>query len=109
MGSKIMAQQAIALNRVEKELPSAAIIGKLDDIELQEIIERVTKSMKNSEGKCSEDLPRCGLLGLDKQLRSNRGVLKVETAKKVQLEQQIMQEKCKLKEILNILDYTVVQ
>ena len=39
------------------------------------------------------------LLGLDKQLRSIRGLLKVEVAKKVQLEAHIKQEKCKLKRI----------
>ena len=33
------------------------------------------------------------LLGLDKQLRSIRGSLKVEVAKKVQLEESIMQER----------------
>ena len=94
VGSKIMAQQAIALNRVEKELPSAANIGKLDNIELQEITDRATKSMENLiwqlEGKSSKDLPIHKLLGLDKQLRSIRGALKRETVKKVQLEQHIM-------------------
>ena len=45
VGSKIMAQQVITLNRVEEELPSIADISKSDDIELQEITERVTKSM----------------------------------------------------------------
>ena len=38
------------------------------------------------------------LLGLDKQLRSIRGSLKVEVAKKVQLEKHIKKENCKLKE-----------
>ena len=36
------------------------------------------------------------LLGLDKQLRSFRGLLKVEVAKKVQLEEHIKKEKQKL-------------
>ena len=39
------------------------------------------------------------LLGLDKQLRSIRGLLKVEVAKKVQLEEHIRKEKCKLERI----------
>ena len=39
------------------------------------------------------------LLGLDKQLRSNRGSLKVEVAKKVQLEENVEKEKCKLEEL----------
>ena len=38
------------------------------------------------------------LLGLDKQLRSIRGLLKVEVAKKVQLEEHIKKEHCKLEE-----------
>ena len=38
------------------------------------------------------------LLGVDRQLRSIRGSLKVEVAKKVQLEESIKKEKCKLEE-----------
>ena len=38
------------------------------------------------------------LLGLDTQLRSIRGSLKVEVAKKVQLEERIAEHHCKLKE-----------
>ena len=76
-------------------------------------MERVETSIENLitqlEGGSSEDLPMRELLGLDKQLRSIRGMLKVETAKKVQLEQYIMQEMCKPEEICNILDYTNVQ
>ena len=37
------------------------------------------------EGESSEDLPLHELLDLDKQLRSVKGSLKVEVAKKVQL------------------------
>ena len=37
--------------------------------------------------------PLCELLGLDKQLRSIRGSLKVEVAKKVQLEEHITKER----------------
>ena len=39
------------------------------------------------------------LLGLDKQLRSIRGSLKVEAAKKVQLEENIKKEHRKLEEL----------
>ena len=49
----------------------------------------------------TEDLfkhPLRELLGLDKQLRSIRGSLKVEVAKKVQLEEHITKEKQKLEE-----------
>ena len=44
-------------------------------------------------------LPMHKLLGLDKQLRSIRGSLKVEVAKKVQLEESIKKEKLKLEEL----------
>ena len=44
-------------------------------------------------------LPMCELLGLGKQLRSIRGSLKVEVAKKVQLEESIEKEKRKLEEL----------
>ena len=46
-----------------------------------------------------ETLPMRELLQLDKQLRSMRGSLKVEVAKKVQSEENIKKEKCKLKEL----------
>ena len=77
------------LNRAEEELPSESDIAKADDIELQEIMENASRSIENLnqqfEGNC-EDLPMHELLGLDKQLRSIRGSLKVEVAKKVELE-----------------------
>ena len=49
----------------------------------------------------TEDLfehPLCELLGLDKQLRSIRGSLKVEVAKKVEWEEHITKEHRKLEE-----------
>ena len=57
------------------------------------------------EGESPEDFPMCELPGLDKQLRSIRGSFKVEVAKKVQLEQCIEREKCKLTEIRDNLEY----
>ena len=42
------------------------------------------------EGESSEDLLIRELLGLDKQLRSIRGSLRVEVAEKVQLEERIL-------------------
>ena len=96
-------QQAAALNKAKEELPSMSDIAKVDDIELQEIMENASRSMENLiqqlEGESSEDLPMRELLGLDKQLRSIRGSLKVEVAKKVQLEESIKKEKHKLEEI----------
>ena len=73
------------LDLLEKqaELPSSSEIAKADTIELEEIV------------KSTEDLleyPLRELLGLDKQLRSIRGSLKVEVAKKVELEERITKE-----------------
>ena len=47
MSIKIRAQQIIALNNMEEELPSAADIGKSDDIVLQEILEKIMKGMED--------------------------------------------------------------
>ena len=93
---KVTAQQAVMLNRVEKELPSASDVAKADDIEFQEIAKSMEDLMARFKGQ--ETLPMCELLELDKQLRGIRGSLKVEVAKKVQLEESIKKEKCKLEE-----------
>ena len=92
---EVTAEQAVMLNRVEEELPSASEVAKADDIELQEIV----KSTEDSIAQGQETLPMCELLGLDKQLRSINGLLKVEVAKRVQLEESIKREKCKLEEL----------
>ena len=95
--SKLTARQAVMLNKVKEELPSASDITKVDDIELPEIAEKASKSMEDlifqiSNRSQMDDLlehPSRELLGLDKQLRIIRGLLKVEAAKKVQLEENI--------------------
>ena len=88
------------LNKAEEELPSMSDIAKATDIELQEITENASKSMENLNQQLeAEDLPMRELLGLDKQLRSIRGSLKVEVAKKVQLEESIKKENRKLEEL----------
>ena len=100
---KLTAWQATMLNRVEEELPSASDITKVDDIELQEIaknMEDLNSQIKNDQSQ-TDDLfehPLRELLGFNKQLRSIRGSLKVEVAKKVQLEECIKKENRKLKE-----------
>ena len=59
----------------------------MDDIELQEIAEKalgIISQIKDVQTN-TDDLfehPLCELIGLDKQLRSIRGSLKVEVAKK---------------------------
>ena len=98
---KITAQQAVTLNKSAEELPFESDIAGADDIELQEIAEKASKSTEdlisqlNDQQSQTDDLfehPLRELLGLDKHLRSIRGSLKVEVTKKVQLEEHIKKE-----------------
>ena len=90
---KVTAWQAVMLNKAAEELPSESDITMVDDIELQEIAEKasgIISQIKDVQTD-TDDLfehPLGELLGLDKQLRSIRGSLKVEVVKKVQLEEQ---------------------
>ena len=99
----ITAWQAVMLNKAAKELPSESDITKADDIELQEIAEKtpgIISQIKDVQTD-TEDLfehPLRELLGLDKQLRTVRGSLKVEVAKMVELEEHITKERRKLEE-----------
>ena len=99
----ITAHQAVMLNKAAEELPSESDITKVDDIELQEIAEKasgIISQIKDVQTD-TEDLfvsPLGELLGLDKQLRTIRGSLKVEVAKKVELEEHITKERQKLEE-----------
>ena len=98
---KVTARQAVMLNKAAEELPSESDITKADDIELQEIVEKasgIISQIKDVQTD-TEDLLEHHLrelLGLDKQLRSIRGSLKVEVAKKVQLDGHREMEKIKL-------------
>ena len=100
---RITAWQALMLNKAAEELPSESDITRADDIELQEIAEKasgIISQIKDVQTD-TEDLfehPLRELLGLDKQLRSIRGSLKVEVAKKVELEEHITKEHRKLEE-----------
>ena len=100
---KVTARQAVMLNKAAEELPSASDITGADDIELQEIAEKASdiisqiKDVQTDTDELSEH-PLRELLGLDTQLRSIRGSLKVEVAKKVQLEECIAKERRRLKE-----------
>ena len=103
---KVTAEQVAMLNKVEEELPSVSDVDKAGDIELQEIVkstENFISQMSQTENsfKGEEMLPMRELLGLDKQLRSIRGSLKVEATKKVQLEENIKKEHRKLEEFLD--------
>ena len=85
---KVTARQTVMLNKAAKELPSESDIIRADDIELQEIVEKasgIISQIKDVQTD-TEDLfehPLRELLGLDKQLRSIRGSLKVEVAKRL--------------------------
>ena len=100
---KVTAWQAVMLNKAAEELPYESHITGADDIELQEIAEKplgIISQIKDVQTD-TEDLfehPLCELSGLDKQLRSIRGSLKVEVAKKVELEEYIAKERRKLEE-----------
>ena len=82
------------LNKAAEELPSESDITKADDTELQEIAEKalgIISQIKDVQTD-TDDLfehPLHKLLSLDKQLRTIRGSLKVEVARKVQLEEHI--------------------
>ena len=99
------------LNKAAEELPSESDITGADDIELQEIAEKalgIISQIKDVETD-TENLfenPLRELLGLDKQLRTIRGSLKVEVAKKVELEGHIEMEKIRLGEIQDDPRYT---
>ena len=125
---RITARQAVMLNKAAEELPSdhsilecynlfsgvelsmrsffvisESDITMVDDIELQEIVEKasgIISQIKDVQTDTDDLLenPLHKLLGLDKQLRTIRGSLKVEVAKKVQLEEHITKEHQKLEE-----------
>ena len=94
---RITAQQAVMLNKAAEELPSESDITRADDIELQEIAGKasgIISQIKDVQTDTDElfEHPLCKLLGLDKQLRSIRGSLKVEVAKTVELEEHVAKE-----------------
>ena len=103
---KLTAQQAVMLNKAAEELPSESDITRADDVELQEIAKKVSKSTEdlifqiNNHSQTDKlfEYPSRNLLGLDKQLRIIRGSLMVEVAKKFQLEECIKKEHRKLEE-----------
>ena len=97
----------------QSELPSSSEIAKADIIELGEIVKSTEDLIsKINEQTQTDDLfehPLRELLGLDKQLKSIRGSLKVEVVKKVQLDGHIEVEKIKLGEIQDDPRYTKKQ
>ena len=111
---KVTARQAVMLNKAAEELPSAYDITGVDDIELQEIAEKALDSISQIKEVQTDtdnlfEHPLRELLGLDAQLKSIRGWLKVEVAKKVQLEECIAKECRKLENSENIREFTMRQ
>ena len=102
--SKINLKPRFVLDLLEKqaELPSSSEIAKADTIELEEIAKSTEDLIYQINNQTQTDdileHPLRELLGLDKQLKSIRGSLKVEVAKKVQLEEHIAKERRKLEE-----------
>ena len=102
--SKANLKPQFVLDLMEKEaqLPSIHEIAGADEIELEEIAKSTEDLIFqiNNQSQTDElfEHPLWELLGLDKQLRSIRGSLKVELAKKVELEECITKEHHKLEE-----------
>ena len=86
----------------QAQLPSIHEIAGVDEIKLKEIVKSTEDLIFQINNQLqTDDLfkhPLRELLGLDKQLRSIRGSLKVEVAKKLELEECIAKERRKLEE-----------
>ena len=97
---KVTTRHTVMLNKAAEELPSESDITKADDIELQEIAEKtsgIISQIKDVQtdtedlfkhgpvgpGVAVRSLPFRELLGLDAQLRSIRGSLRVEVAERL--------------------------
>ena len=102
--SKTNLKPQFVLDLLEKT-PSASDVAKADDIELEEIVKSTEDLIYQINNQSqTDDLfehPLRELLVLDSQLRSIQGLLKVEVAKKVQLEEHIKKEQRKLEEFRN--------
>ena len=115
---KITAQQIVMLNKAAEELLSETDITRMHDIELQEIAEKAMKSTEdlishlNDQQSQTDELfehPLHELLGLDKQLRSNQGSLKVEVAKSSSWKSALLKSIASLRNSENIPEFTMTQ
>ena len=111
---EVTAQQAVTLNKATEELPSKSDITRADNIELQEIAEKasgIISQIKDIQTD-TDDLfehPLRELLGLDKQLRSIRGSLKAEVAKKFSWKSASLKSAESSRNSENILESTMTQ
>ena len=114
---KLTSRKSAMLRRTERELPSASDVTKADEIELKEITDKSITSMDDlirelssdrgtQTGEDDPDMPTMReLQGLDKELRSIRGSLKVEAAKKVEIKHKLTQEYRKLEYVREHSNY----
>ena len=95
-------QFVLDLMEKQAQLPSSSEIAGTDEIELEEIAKSTEDVIFQINNQTQTDElfehPLRKLLGLDKQLRSIRGSLTFEVAKKLELEERIAKESRKLKE-----------
>ena len=111
---KVTAWQAVMLNKAAEELPSGADITGADDIEHQEIAEKASdiisqiKDVQTDTDDLFEHSLR-ELLGLDKQLRSIRGSLKVEAAKSWSWKSTLLKSIASSRNSENILKFMMTQ
>ena len=102
--SKTNLKPRFVLDLMEKQaqLPSIHEIAGADGIELEEIAKSTEDLIFQINNQSQTDElfkhPLRELLGLDKQLRTIQGSLKVEVAKKLELEEHITKERRKLEE-----------
>ena len=102
--SKTNLKPRFVLDLMDKQaqLPSIHEIAGTDEIDLEEIAKNTEDLIFqiNSQSQTDElfEHSLCELLGLDIQFKSIRGSLKVEVARKAQLEECIAKEYCKLEE-----------
>ena len=113
----VSARQTAMLNKTVEELPSTSELGKADEIEMQELarkaidvnedlIKEISSDRGTQTGEGDPDMPTMReLQGLDKELRSIRGSLKVEAAKKVEIKQKLTQEYRKLEYVREHSEY----
>ena len=110
-------KSSVSARKALMKMPSASDIGKANEIEMQEftrkaidanedLIREISSDRGTQTGEDDPDMPTMReLVGLDKELRSIRGSLKVEAAKKVEIERHIEREKRKLEKIRDNPEY----
>ena len=99
----------------KRKLSSASNITKADDIELIELsreLSRISEDLimdiKDTQTQTDDSLPMRELLGLDAQLRSIRGSLKVEVVKKFSWKNTLRKSNESSRESKNTLESTTM-